>query len=241
MAVLILVGWLSIPFFWFVPPWIGTGQPFLAATTPRSTTAISGRSIRSSRCSAAAADLQVVPLARRSRWSRSRLPGVRAATGWSLGLGAAALAWWVLVVGDDVDGYPGLERFFLPAAGDHLRARRGRLVRVARRSRGRAWAARERSASWLSATLAVAADRALGPVHDQPDHAARARRSRPLRSAVTRLDQLSAAVAAVGGHDGGVPVPLELRRRQPLGPDGAGVEAARDARAGSGPRCAIRA
>ena len=32
MAAFVLVGLAAIPFFWFVPPWIGTGQPFIAAT-----------------------------------------------------------------------------------------------------------------------------------------------------------------------------------------------------------------
>jgi len=32
MRLVILAGLLSIPFLWFVPPWVGSGQPFLAAT-----------------------------------------------------------------------------------------------------------------------------------------------------------------------------------------------------------------
>ncbi|MBV8998517.1 MAG: hypothetical protein JO304_05630, partial [Solirubrobacterales bacterium] len=31
LRVLVVLGLLSIPFFWFVPPWVGSGQPFLAA------------------------------------------------------------------------------------------------------------------------------------------------------------------------------------------------------------------
>ena len=27
----VVLGLISIPFFWFVPPWVGSGQPFLAA------------------------------------------------------------------------------------------------------------------------------------------------------------------------------------------------------------------
>ncbi len=41
MAILILAGWFCLPFFWFVPPWISTGQPFLAATHAQDTTATS--------------------------------------------------------------------------------------------------------------------------------------------------------------------------------------------------------
>ena len=31
LRVLVVLGLLSLPFFWFVPPWVGSGQPFLAA------------------------------------------------------------------------------------------------------------------------------------------------------------------------------------------------------------------
>src|SRR6201999_3710067 len=33
-----------------------------------------------------------------------------------LAIAAGIVAWWVIVVGETLDGYPGLERFFLPAA-----------------------------------------------------------------------------------------------------------------------------
>jgi hypothetical protein len=32
MRVLLVSGLVALPFFWFVPPWIGSGNPFLAAT-----------------------------------------------------------------------------------------------------------------------------------------------------------------------------------------------------------------
>ena len=32
MRLLLLAGLFALPFFWFVPPWIGSGDPFLAAT-----------------------------------------------------------------------------------------------------------------------------------------------------------------------------------------------------------------
>ena len=34
-----------------------------------------------------------------------------------LSLAGATVVWWVIVVGMTLDGYPGLERFYLPAAG----------------------------------------------------------------------------------------------------------------------------
>ena len=35
----------------------------------------------------------------------------------TLSLAGATVVWWVVVVGMTLDGYPGLERFYLPAAG----------------------------------------------------------------------------------------------------------------------------
>src|SRR5205807_17071 len=32
LRALLVAGLAAIPFFWFVPPWVGSGQPFLAAT-----------------------------------------------------------------------------------------------------------------------------------------------------------------------------------------------------------------
>ena len=32
LRVLLVLGLFSLPFFWFVPPWIGSGHPFLAAS-----------------------------------------------------------------------------------------------------------------------------------------------------------------------------------------------------------------
>ncbi len=112
--VLILAGLFSIPFFWFGPPWIGTGQPLIAASHAKDYNGHLG-SDPFLEVLRRGADLQVLPslvfgvVALVLAWFRER--------DWLvLGLGAAALAWWVLVVGMTLDGYPGLERFFLPAA-----------------------------------------------------------------------------------------------------------------------------
>src|SRR5207248_2173122 len=32
LRLLVVAGFAAVPFFWFVPPWIGSGQPFLAAS-----------------------------------------------------------------------------------------------------------------------------------------------------------------------------------------------------------------
>ena len=199
MAVLILVGWFSIPFFWFVPPWISTGQPLLAATHAQEYNGQLG-SDPFLEVNRRGADLQVVPslvfalAAVAIAWrERDRL---------ILGLGAAALAWWALVVAMTLDGYPGLERFFLPAAAIISVLGGVGLVRVAGVA-GSGLGGRT-SASWLSATLAVALIAISVPFTISRINAARAAKPTAAQ-AVTRLNQLSAAVAAVGGHDGVFP------------------------------------
>ena len=114
MRLLLLAGLFSLPFLWFVPPWVGSGQPFLAASHAAQYNghlgsdpfrAVVGRGI----------DLQVLP---------ALLAAVIAvAIGWwrdrdrvLLAIGVGIAAWWVEVVAMTLDGYPGLERFFLPAA-----------------------------------------------------------------------------------------------------------------------------
>jgi hypothetical protein len=114
MRLLILAGLFVLPFLWFVPPWIGSGQPFLAATHAAEYNghlgsdpfgAVVGRGI----------DLQVLPalvaavVAVAIGWLRDRDRLLLAIAG-------AIAAWWVVVVAMTLDGYPGLERFFLPAA-----------------------------------------------------------------------------------------------------------------------------
>jgi hypothetical protein len=111
---IVALGYLAIPFFWFVPPWIGSGQPFLAASHARDYNGHLGSApvIEALR---RAADLQVLPILIAA--------AAGAALAWwkerdkvALGLGVGGLAWVALVLFMVVDGYPGLERFFLGAA-----------------------------------------------------------------------------------------------------------------------------
>src|SRR5205823_10907678 len=105
---LILAGLASIPVLWFGPPWAGSGQPFLAATHAAQYNghlgadpfrAVLGRVV----------DLQVLPalvfaaLAVAIGLLRDRYRKL-------LAMGGAIAAWWVVVVGMTLDGYPGLER-----------------------------------------------------------------------------------------------------------------------------------
>jgi hypothetical protein len=200
-GVLLLAGLALIPFLWFVPPWIGTGQPFLAASHAKDYNGHLGAHpfievIRRGY------DLQSAPwlilglVAVGLAWFR------RPRNRLVLGLAAAAAAWWVLVVAMTLDGYPGLERFYLPAAGVTCVLAGGGLAELARLGAG---ALRGR----VSLAVAGAAVAVLLIVLSIPFTTSRidqARAQRPIASrAVTRLDQLSAAVAAVGGHRGVYP------------------------------------
>jgi hypothetical protein len=194
---LIVVGLLAIPFFWFVPPWIGSGQPFLAAIHAKEYNGHLGASpfvtvLRRG------VDLQVLPaliaaavavfLAARDRprlLRRDRL---------TLALAALTLAWWVIVVGMTLDGYPGLERFYLPAAAMTCVLAGVGIVRLAELIPiGRLRPAVPLALVAVSipfASTRVSTARAQEPIASQ---------------AVTRLSQLSAAVAAAGGHRGVYP------------------------------------
>jgi type II secretory pathway pseudopilin PulG len=96
------------------------------------------------------------------------------------------------VIGMTLDGYPGLERFYLPAAGVTCVLAGVGMVRVAElASRGRVVVA----VAVIAALVAVTIPFTGGRVNEAR------RQERVASAAVTRLDQLSAAVAAVGGHD----------------------------------------
>jgi hypothetical protein len=150
------------------------------------------------------ADLQVLPML--------VFGLVAVAIGWFrdhdrliLGLGAAALAWWVLVVAMTLAGYPGLERFFLPAAGLTCVLAGVGVVQVATLFSGAVssrlgpafgrWAL----AGGVLVLLAISIPLTTARVDEARAQPAIADR------AVTRLDQLSAAVKAVGGHAGVFP------------------------------------
>jgi hypothetical protein len=110
----VIGGLVLQPAGWFGPPWISTGQPFLAAThaadyngqlgaNPLATVLKRGESLQPLPSLGLAVVATVLALWR----GRDRVV---------LGLAAATAAWWVIVVGMTEDGYPGLQRFFLPAA-----------------------------------------------------------------------------------------------------------------------------
>ncbi len=198
---LLAVGLVAIPFFWFVPPWIGSGSPFLAAQHAKAYNGHLGSS-RFLTVLRRGADLQTVPVlvlavvALVIGWLRDRDRVV-------LGLGVAAAAWWVIVVGMTLDGYPGLERFYLPAAGIACVLAGVGVARLAALAAG---ALPGRSALALAAAGACAVALVAGVVALSTTRIDTARAQEPIAArAVTRLDGLSAAVAAVGGHAGVYP------------------------------------
>jgi hypothetical protein len=198
MRLLILAGLFSLPVLWFAPPWIGSGQPFLAAShaadynghlgsDPFRT--VIGRGV----------DLQVLPaliaaaVAVGIGWFRDRDRLL-------LGIGAAVAAWWIVVIGMTLDGYPGLERFFLPAAALICVLGGVGMTRVALL----AGAALQQHAR--AVTIAVAAILVIASIPFTTTRVDEARAAKPAASqAVSILNQLSRAVAAVGGHTGVFP------------------------------------
>jgi hypothetical protein len=195
LRVLVVLGLISIPFFWFVPPWVGSGQPFLAAIHAEEYNGglgshpligVLGRGI----------DIQLLPVL---------LAGIVAPLfAWFdkprdwlvLALAGGAVVWWVIVVAMTLDGYPGLERFYLPAAGITCVLAGVGIVRLA------GLVARSSAPVGMVATavlVAIMIPFVGGRINQASaeEHIA--------SQAVTRLDQMTAAVAAVGGHPGVFP------------------------------------
>ncbi|MBV8220710.1 MAG: hypothetical protein JO325_19780 [Solirubrobacterales bacterium] len=195
LRVLIVVGLFSIPFLWFAPPWIGSGQPFLAAVHAEEYNGdlgkhplftVLGRGV----------DIQLLPVL---------LAGVVAAVfAWFdkprdwllLSLAGGTAVWWVIVVGMTLDGYPGLERFYLPAAGMTCVLAGVGIVRLAQLvGRGSVSIGIVTTAALVAITIPWVGSRINQASSEY--HTA--------NQAVTRLDQMTAAVAAVGGHTGVFP------------------------------------
>jgi hypothetical protein len=199
LRLLVIAGWISIPVFWFVPAWIGSGDPFLAATHAAEYNGhLGGDPLRT--VISRGIDLQVLPalifaiVAVAIGWFKDRDKVI-------LALGGGVAAWWVVVVGMTLDGYPGLERFFLPAAALTCVLGGVGITRLALLVGGLASAPRARAVA-----IVVAAALVLVSIPFTTSRWAAAWAAKPAAAqAVSTLDQLSAAVAAVGGHRGVFP------------------------------------
>ncbi len=211
LRVLVVAGLVAIPFGWFVPPWISTGQPLLAASHAHEYNGHLG-SDPFLEVLRRGADLQILPMlilalaavvltlagaARPLRWqtldSRGRLTS---------SLAAIAIMWWTIVVGMTLVGYPGLERFFLPAAAVICVLAGAGAVRLAQLSAAwlRARVRNVRVSTGVTAALVVVVLLAIS-IPFTTTRVSAARAQEPIASrAVKRLDQLSQAVVAVGGH-----------------------------------------
>jgi hypothetical protein len=188
---------------------VGSGQPFLAAVHAKEYNGglggdvffgVLGRGI----------DIQLLPVL---------LAGVVAvAFAWFskprdqlvLWLAGATVVWWVIVVGMTVDGYPGLERFYLPAAGMTCVLAGVGVVRLAlagervllgagRLGHGGAGGATPLAIGLTAVLVAILIPFTWGRISQAGGE------EKIASQAVTRLDQMTAAVAAVGGHDGVFP------------------------------------
>jgi hypothetical protein len=205
LRALVVAGFAAQPFFWFVPPWIGSGQPFLAAIHAQEYNGDLGAhpvltALRR------AIDLPTVPVVIAAAvavvWT-----AVRERDRIVLALGAAAAVWIAVVVAMVIDGYPGLERFFLPAAAVICVLAGVGVARAAVVVGGRVAAAVARQGrAAQAAALAVAGVLIATAIPFASGRVATARAQKPTaEQAVKILDQLSAAVKAVGGHHGVYP------------------------------------
>lgn len=241
MRVWVLVGWVAQPVGWFVPPWISTGQPFLAAThaseyngqlgsDPLKTVLERGVGLQSlpSLLFAVAGVLLAVWLGRAAlprtrvaaeRWWREDVTEVPLV----VALAGATVVWWVIVVGMTEDHYPGLERFFLPAAamicvlsGYGLVRLAGLLGELATRL-GPGAGAVSRAGSVAVArvrvpvVVAAIAVFLVGSTHFLSARWAYAKQQEPLAAAaVVRIDELGRAIRVLGGEAKILPCPSSV-------------------------------
>jgi hypothetical protein len=196
---LVAVGLLSIPFFWFVPPWISSGQPFLAASHAKQYNGHLGAHPALTALKRAA-DLQILPVLVAA--------AVAVAWGWladrdriTAALAIGALAWIAIVVGMVIDGYPGLERFFYPATALLCVLGGVGLARVAVLAGQRLSGPRQSAAAVGVAAALIALSVPLAS-----SRISSARAAKPAADKAVRiLDQLSEAVRAAGGRAGVLP------------------------------------
>lgn len=224
MRVWVVLGLVAQPVGWFVPPWISTGQPFLAAThaseynghlgsDPFATVMGRGESLQP----LPALGLAVVGvlLSVVGAW-RGLVDGLRMAwrTRGRSGLEAvplevwfavAVVAWWVVVVGMTLDHYPGLQRFFLPAAALTCVLGGVGLARLAWLVGGLVGRFSAAAAGVAAAAIVVVAVLA-GSYHYVSPRITFLRAQEPLAAAaVQRIDQLGTAVRVLGGKSAILP------------------------------------
>jgi hypothetical protein len=198
MRLLLIAGLVAQPFGWFVPPWITTGQPFLAAQHAADYNGHLGSDVLRSIVTRGIRD-QVLPaiilavVAVVVGWVRDRDKVV-------VGIAAGAIAYWVVVVGETLDGYPGLERFFLPAASLVCVLAGVGAARLAQLAGGLVRGLR----TPIAATVMVAITAICIPFSTAQLAVAKGDQ-RNATDGVWLLNELTKAVAAVGGKTGVLP------------------------------------
>ena len=201
MRLMILAGLALLPILWFGPPWVGSGDPLLAATHAAEYNGHLG-SDRFRTVIARGVNLQVTPILAAGiigiliGWLHDRRRLI-------LVLGLSVIAWWVVVVAMTLDGYPGLERFFLPAAALICVLGGFGIVRIAQLAGGLVG---DRRGYVAGVTLAVAAILVAVSIPLSSTRISEARAAGPAASlAVRTIDEMGRAVVAAGGHRGVFP------------------------------------
>jgi hypothetical protein len=198
MRLFLLAGLAIQPIGWFVPPWITTGQPFLAATHAADYNGHLGSDVFKSVVTRGIRD-QLLPalvlgiVAVIIGWFRDRNKVI-------LAIGVGIVAWWVVVVGETLDGYPGLERFFLPAATLTTVLGGVGVAQLARLAGGLVKGVRRP----VTALVALALGALCIPFSTAQITIARGDET-DANQGVYLLNELTKAVAAVGGKPGVLP------------------------------------
>jgi hypothetical protein len=204
MLVMFAAGLASFPIAWFVPPWIGSGDAFLAASHasqyngnlgPHPFIAVNSRGVNDQVLPILAFGIAGVLIG----WLKDK-------RGLVLGLGLGVVLYYAVVVAETMKGYPGLERFFLPAASLICVLGGYGIVRVAQLVGELLSGRRPAGGVPLAATIATFAILAGASVPFITTRISEARADFPQASeAVTVNHQLKKLVAAVGGRAGVYP------------------------------------
>jgi len=202
MLAMFAVGVLSFPVVWFVPPWIGSGHPLLAAEHaedyngnlgPHPFIAVNSRGVHDQVLPILAFGIVGVLIG----WLKDKRKLV-------LVLGLGVILYYAVVVVETMKGYPGLERFFLPDASLICVLGGSGMVRIAQLVgelvSGRAGTGAGGNVATIAgvATFVVLAGASVPFITSRISEA---RADFPQASlAVTTSNQMSKVVAAVGGR-----------------------------------------